>query len=174
VRWHSHEHDRHELKHPTLQSSISYINSPRHPRSAHFPPTLLNTLLIFQGTDNADAVLSVEVKCVQAFGMYHFGSEREPSSLVSSYCQTDVFSGSEIYVGCSNGEILLFALQADGPDEVRSRHYTRSSRCSDCTQPETYTLLSRKMLPTEKAVDEIVLAPSISRALVLSGKSLRS
>jgi hypothetical protein len=59
-----------ELKHPTVQSSTSYINRPRHTRSAHTPPSLLRTLLIFQGTDNADAVLSVEVKCVQAFGMY--------------------------------------------------------------------------------------------------------
>jgi hypothetical protein len=171
----SHLDNRNELKHPTVPSSISFINRPRHPRSAHFPPSLLRTLLIFQGTDNADAVLSVEVKCVHAFGMYYFGSEREPSSLVLFCCQTDVFSGSEIYVGCSNGEILLFALQANGPDQVRSRHCTRSSsHRSDSTQPETYTLVSRQMLPTGKAVDEIVLTPSISKALVLSGKNIRS
>jgi hypothetical protein len=111
--------NRNELEHPTVPSSISYINRPRHPRSAHFPPSLLRTLLTYQGIDNADAVLSVEVKCVQAFGTCYFGSERERPSLVSSCCQTDVFSGSEIYVGCSNGEVLLFALQANGPDQVR-------------------------------------------------------
>ncbi|KAI0000149.1 hypothetical protein BJV74DRAFT_901315 [Russula compacta] len=79
---------------------------------------------------NSDAALSVEVKCVQA-------------------------SGSEIYVGCSNGDLLLFALQANGPD-----------------QPETYALLSRQTLPTGKAVDEIVLTPSISKALILSDRQI--
>ncbi|RDX51715.1 hypothetical protein OH76DRAFT_1401134 [Lentinus brumalis] len=59
--------------------------------------------------------------------------------------------GSEIYVGCSNGELLRFALQAN-----------------DAQSPESYTLLSRQSVPNEKPVDEIVLAPSISRALVLS------
>jgi hypothetical protein len=100
--------------------------------------------------------------------MYCFGSGPEPSSLVSSCCQTDVFSGSEIYVGCSNGEVLLFALQANGPDQVCATH--PSSNRSDDMQPESYTLLSRQMIPTGKPVDEIVLTPSISKALVLSGK----
>jgi hypothetical protein len=31
---------------------------------------------------------------------------------------TDVSLGSEIYVGCSNGELLRFALQADDPNKV--------------------------------------------------------
>jgi len=179
-RWHRHDCDRHldsrnnELKHLTIPNSISYINRPRHSRSAHFPPSPLRPPLNFQGTDNADAVLSVEVKCVQAFGMYT-PAPSEPSSLASSCCQTDIFSGSEIYVGCSNGEVLLFALQANGPDQVRSRLCTRSSsHRSDSTQPETYTLVTRQMLPTGKAVDEIVLTPSISKALVLSGKNVRS
>ena len=105
---------------------------------------------------------------MQAFGTYGFGSERKPSSLVSSYCQTDDFSGSEIYVGCSNGEVLLFALQVNGPGQVRSS--PSSSSHSDDTQPESYTLLSRRTLPTGKPIDEIVLTPSISKALVLSGK----
>ncbi|KAF8493445.1 hypothetical protein F5888DRAFT_1948828 [Russula emetica] len=106
--------------------------------SLNIPPyqvqSLISTVLDTHGRPtsrhNADAVLSVEVKCVHAFG-------------------------SEIYVGCSNGEILLFALQANGPD-----------------QPETYTLVSRQMLPTGKAVDEIVLTPSISKALVLSDRQI--
>ncbi|KAH9848717.1 hypothetical protein C2E23DRAFT_888782 [Lenzites betulinus] len=59
--------------------------------------------------------------------------------------------GSEIYVGCSNGELLRFALQGKTPDST-----------------DAYTLLSRQSIPNEKSIDEIVLAPSISRALVLS------
>ena len=31
---------------------------------------------------------------------------------------TQVRTGSEIYVGCSNGELLRFALQADDPTKV--------------------------------------------------------
>ncbi|KAI0331783.1 hypothetical protein GY45DRAFT_1353196 [Cubamyces sp. BRFM 1775] len=58
--------------------------------------------------------------------------------------------GSEIYVGCSNGELLRFALQGNTTDS------------------QEYTLLSRQSIPNEKPIDEIVLAPSISRALVLS------
>jgi len=75
---------------------------------------------------------------------------RRGSSLVQVRCAQAL--GSEIYVGCSNGELLRFALQADDP-----------------TKLESYSLLSRQSLPNEKAVDEIVLVPSIARALVLSG-----
>ncbi|KAI0760617.1 hypothetical protein C8Q74DRAFT_1208003 [Fomes fomentarius] len=64
--------------------------------------------------------------------------------------------GSEIYVGCSNGELLRFALQA-----------------SNAESPETYTLLSRQSVPNEKPIDEIVLAPSISRALVLTDHQIQ-
>ncbi|KAF8903944.1 hypothetical protein CPB84DRAFT_1677706 [Gymnopilus junonius] len=59
--------------------------------------------------------------------------------------------GSEIYAGCSNGELIRFALQADDPNKL-----------------ESYTILSRQSLPGEKPIDEIVLIPSLSRALVLS------
>jgi hypothetical protein len=34
--------------------------------------------------------------------------------------------GSEIYVGCSNGELLRFVLQADNPDTVRPISLLRS------------------------------------------------
>lgn len=34
---------------------------------------------------------------------------------------TQVCTGSEIYVGCSNGELLRFALQADDPNKVGLR-----------------------------------------------------
>ncbi|KAK7047403.1 hypothetical protein VNI00_006634 [Paramarasmius palmivorus] len=63
--------------------------------------------------------------------------------------------GSEIYVGCSNGELIRYALQANDPNKIAS-----------------YTILSRQSLPNDKPVEEIVLLPSISRALVLSGHSI--
>ncbi|TBU25432.1 hypothetical protein BD311DRAFT_764523 [Dichomitus squalens] len=63
--------------------------------------------------------------------------------------------GSEIYVGCDNGELLRFALQA-----------------SSSEAPDSYTLLSRQSLPNEKPIDQIVLAPSISRALILSDRQI--
>jgi len=59
--------------------------------------------------------------------------------------------GSEIYVGCSNGELLRFALQADDPNKL-----------------ESYSLFSRQSMSNEKPIDEIVLVPSIARALILS------
>jgi len=59
--------------------------------------------------------------------------------------------GSEIYVGCSNGDLIRFALQADDPNKL-----------------ESYTILSRQTLPGEKPIDEIVIIPSLLRALVLS------
>ncbi|KAJ8082934.1 hypothetical protein PM082_008792 [Marasmius tenuissimus] len=63
--------------------------------------------------------------------------------------------GTEIYLGCSNGELMRFALQADDPGKL-----------------ESYQLLSRQSLPNEKSVDEIVLLPSISRVLVLSDSQI--
>ncbi|KAJ7792403.1 hypothetical protein B0H14DRAFT_2394577 [Mycena olivaceomarginata] len=59
--------------------------------------------------------------------------------------------GSEIYVGCSNGELIRFALQADDPNTL-----------------EAYSIISRQSVPNDKPVEEIVLLPSISRVLVLS------
>lgn len=78
--------------------------------------------------------------------------------------------GSEIYVGCSNGELLRFALQshqdAVRPSSPLSSHAVVGTYVD---QPELYTLLSRQSVPTEKQVNDIVLAPSIARALVLAG-----
>lgn len=74
---------------------------------------------------------------------------RPGSSLVQVRCAQAL--GSEIYIGCSNGELLRFTLQAEDPNKL-----------------ESYSLLSRQSLPNDKAVDEIVLVPSIARALVLS------
>ncbi|KDQ58326.1 hypothetical protein JAAARDRAFT_128998 [Jaapia argillacea MUCL 33604] len=59
--------------------------------------------------------------------------------------------GSEIYVGCANGELHRYALQADNPNT-----------------PESYQLLSRQSVPNDKPIDEVVLVPSINRALILS------
>ncbi|RDB27975.1 Transforming growth factor-beta receptor-associated protein 1 [Hypsizygus marmoreus] len=63
--------------------------------------------------------------------------------------------GSEIYVGCSNGELIRFALQADDPNKL-----------------ESYSILSRQTVPNGKPVDEIVLIPCLSRAFILSGNLL--
>ncbi|PBK89833.1 hypothetical protein ARMGADRAFT_995882 [Armillaria gallica] len=63
--------------------------------------------------------------------------------------------GSEIYVGFANGQLVRFALQADDPNKL-----------------ESYTVLSRQTLPNDKAVDEIVLLPCISRALILSDNQI--
>ncbi|KAJ6612669.1 hypothetical protein B0H10DRAFT_2051428 [Mycena sp. CBHHK59/15] len=63
--------------------------------------------------------------------------------------------GSEIYVGCANGELIRFALQADDPNTL-----------------EAYSIISRQSVPNDKPVDEIVLLPSISRALVLSDRQI--
>ncbi|KAI9438733.1 hypothetical protein H4582DRAFT_2057353 [Lactarius indigo] len=98
------------------------------------PPYQVQPLIsnVHYGSDASDpAVFTVEVKCVQALG-------------------------SEIYAGCSNGDLLRFALQANGPN-----------------QPGSYALVSRKTLPTGKPVDEIVLTPSISRAFVFSERADR-
>ncbi|KAI9449700.1 hypothetical protein F5148DRAFT_1353251 [Russula earlei] len=100
--------------------------------SSDIPPYQVQPLIstILDIHENSDDPFSVEVKCVQALG-------------------------SEIYVGCSNGDILLFALQTNGPH-----------------QPESYTLVSRQVLPTGKAVEEIVLTPCISKALILSDRQI--
>jgi hypothetical protein len=63
--------------------------------------------------------------------------------------------GSEIYIGCSNGELLRYALQADDPDKL-----------------ESYKLLSRQSLPTEKPIDELVLIPCLYRVLVQSDRQV--
>ncbi|KAG6918355.1 hypothetical protein DXG01_015004 [Tephrocybe rancida] len=62
-------------------------------------------------------------------------------------------SGSEIYVGCSNGELIRFALQADDPNKL-----------------ESYCVLSRQTIPNEKPIDEIVLVPCLGRAFILSDR----
>lgn len=77
------------------------------------------------------------------------------SGLVTSEVRCAQALGSEIYVGFANGELVRFSLQADDPNKL-----------------ESYTVLSRQTLPNDKAVDEIVLLPCISRALILSDNQI--
>jgi hypothetical protein len=83
------------------------------------------------------------------------------------------FPGSEIYAGCSNGELLRFTLQEDDPNQVCPIVSSGFVYGSDHLQLESYRLLSRQTLPNHKPIDEIVLVPCISRALILSGLSSR-
>jgi len=62
--------------------------------------------------------------------------------------------GNEIYVGTSNGELFQFMLQLDG-DKL-----------------ESYIIISRQTVPGERPVDDIVLIPSIARALVQSDRQV--
>ncbi|KAI0344930.1 hypothetical protein BDW22DRAFT_1353743 [Trametopsis cervina] len=63
--------------------------------------------------------------------------------------------GSDLYIGCSNGEILRLSLQRN-----------------DTKARGSYTLQSRQDVPSGKTIDDIVLTPSISRALVLSDRNI--
>ncbi|KAH7878687.1 uncharacterized protein C8R40DRAFT_1167411 [Lentinula edodes] len=63
--------------------------------------------------------------------------------------------GTELYIGCSNGELMRFSLQG-----------------GDSNKAESYTILSRQSVPNDKAVEDIVLLPSISRALVFSDNQI--
>jgi hypothetical protein len=85
---------------------------------------------------------------------------------------TQACPGSEIYVGCSNGELLRFTLQADDPHKVCVLSIRRRRVELMFHQIESYSLLSRQSMPNEKPIDEIVLVPSIARALILSGADL--
>jgi hypothetical protein len=84
---------------------------------------------------------------------------------------TELAVGSEIYVGCSNGELIRFALQADDPNKV-SGFLEYQAPHSRISQLESYRVLSRQTVPNDKPVDEIVLIPSLSRAFILSGISV--
>ncbi|KAH7886865.1 hypothetical protein F5I97DRAFT_1808164 [Phlebopus sp. FC_14] len=65
--------------------------------------------------------------------------------------------GSEAYVGCANGELLRYALQADS---------------SDPSQLESYTLQSRQSLSNGKRIDDLVLIPYLSRILILCDRQV--
>ncbi|KAG6377514.1 hypothetical protein JVT61DRAFT_15322 [Boletus reticuloceps] len=64
--------------------------------------------------------------------------------------------GSEVYVGCTNGELIRYALQVE----------------PDSTTQESYSLLSRQSLPNGKPIDELVLVPYMSRVLILSDRQI--
>lgn len=53
-----------------------------------------------------------EILCAQAYGACLL---RETAS---HHLDIDFAPGSEIYVGCSTGELIRFALQADDPNKV--------------------------------------------------------
>ncbi|KAF8966668.1 hypothetical protein BDZ97DRAFT_1657548 [Flammula alnicola] len=91
----------------------------------------------------------VEVPPFQLQRLIPDSSASSPSGKVQVRCTQAL--GSEIYAGCSNGELIRFALQADDPNKL-----------------ESYTVISRQTIPGDKPIDEIVLIPSLSRALVLS------
>ncbi|TFY60727.1 hypothetical protein EVJ58_g4966 [Rhodofomes roseus] len=59
--------------------------------------------------------------------------------------------GAELYVGCSNGELLRFSIQLQ-----------------EGSTADSYTLLSRQAVVHERPIQEIVLLPSLLRALVLA------
>ncbi|KAG1748343.1 CNH domain-containing protein [Suillus paluster] len=64
--------------------------------------------------------------------------------------------GTEIYVGCSNGELLRYSIHPD----------------ADPTKLATYTLLSQQSLPSGKQIDELILVPCIARALILCDRQV--
>ncbi|KZT66232.1 hypothetical protein DAEQUDRAFT_752200 [Daedalea quercina L-15889] len=59
--------------------------------------------------------------------------------------------GSEIYVGCSNGELLRFSIQPQG-----------------AAVPDSYGLLSRQAVVNDRPIQGITLLPSLYRALILA------
>ncbi|KAG2069585.1 hypothetical protein BDR04DRAFT_1101478 [Suillus decipiens] len=64
--------------------------------------------------------------------------------------------GSEIYVGCSTGKLLRYALHPD----------------ADPTKLDAYALLSQQSHPSGKQIDELILVPCIARALILCDRQI--
>ncbi|KAH6917829.1 hypothetical protein BKA70DRAFT_1366356 [Coprinopsis sp. MPI-PUGE-AT-0042] len=65
--------------------------------------------------------------------------------------------GNEIYVGTSNGELFQF-MQVDGG------HVSQSE--------DQYIIVARQTVPGEKPIDDIVLIPSILKALIQSDRQI--
>ncbi|TFK21824.1 hypothetical protein FA15DRAFT_715834 [Coprinopsis marcescibilis] len=63
--------------------------------------------------------------------------------------------GNDIYIGTSTGELFQFMSQTD-----------------EAGQLDAYIIVSRQLVPGEKPIEDIVLIPSISRALILSGRQI--
>ncbi|KAF9519333.1 hypothetical protein BS47DRAFT_1288489 [Hydnum rufescens UP504] len=60
--------------------------------------------------------------------------------------------GKDIYVGCSDGSLIRCTLRNDGP-----------------STGDAYSITSRQAVPNKRSIDNIVLIPSISKALVQAG-----
>ncbi|KAG0702061.1 CNH domain-containing protein [Suillus ampliporus] len=78
-----------------------------------------------------------------------------PSITAGTVTCTQAF-GSEIYVGCSNGELLRYALRPD----------------ADPTKLDAYALLSQQSIPSGKQIDELILVPCIAKALILCDRQV--
>ncbi|KAF8961751.1 hypothetical protein BDZ97DRAFT_1921074 [Flammula alnicola] len=74
-------------------------------------------------------------------------SASSPSGKVQVRCAQAIRNLCRVF----QRRIIRFALQADDPNKL-----------------ESYTVISRQKMPGDKPIDEIVLIPSLSRALVLS------
>ena len=55
----------------------------------------------------------IQLRCAQAIGKSCPRQEQKKAR-----AESFVSTGSEIYAGCSNGELIRFALQADDPSKV--------------------------------------------------------
>ncbi|KAG1903119.1 CNH domain-containing protein [Suillus fuscotomentosus] len=96
--------------------------------------------------------------------------------------------GSEIYVGCSNGELLRYALQPDAdPTKILSFscippldysllfllfHNSSLRHHANIAQLDAYALLSQQSHPSGKQIDELILVPCIARVLILCDRQL--
>ncbi|KAF9225922.1 hypothetical protein BS17DRAFT_777879 [Gyrodon lividus] len=104
------------------------------------PPYLIQPLIPEITTGN--------ISCAQALGIHN--------ALLLVFLNSCV-TGSEVYVGCFNGELLRYSLPAEAD-------FTK--------QLESYTLLSRQSLPNGKPIDDLILIPYLSRVLILSDRQI--
>ncbi|KIP07077.1 hypothetical protein PHLGIDRAFT_432356 [Phlebiopsis gigantea 11061_1 CR5-6] len=92
-----------------------------------------------------------QLQCLLDIVSPEFSSSDPPVQLVCAQAL-----GPEIYVGCSNGHLLRFTLHPD----------------ANSRSMEAYTLLSRQSVPNNKPIENMILVPSLSRALVHSDRQI--
>lgn len=107
------------------------MSSGRGQATAALPPYRLQSLIDVVGPEFVASNPPIRVQCAEALG-------------------------NEIYVGCSNGDLLRFALQPS----------------TNPSSPDFYDLLSRQSVPNNRPIDDIILIPSLSRAIVLSDRQV--